>query len=59
MCLGQKALFFADMNFLFHLREIGNVHEGIVEGSKDTGDTEDEFTCAKTFQLARCCMLQG
>lgn len=23
--------------------------EGIVEGSKDAGDTEDEFTCEKHF----------
>jgi hypothetical protein len=29
-----------------YAREIGNMDEGIVEGCEDTGDTEDEFTCA-------------
>ena len=26
-----------------HLREIGNVDEGVVEGGEDTGDAEDEL----------------
>jgi hypothetical protein len=28
-----------------HLREIGDMDEGIIERSEDAGDTEDEFTC--------------
>jgi hypothetical protein len=27
-------------------REIGNVDEGIVEGSEDAGNAEDKFTCS-------------
>ena len=32
---------------IFHLREIGDMDKGVIEGGKDTGDAEDEFTCAE------------
>lgn len=35
------------------LRKIGDMDEGIVEGSENAGDTEDEFTCKIFYQPFR------
>ena len=33
------------MTLVYDLPEIGDMDEGIVERSENSGDTEDEFTC--------------
>ena len=42
----------------FDLRKIGNMDKGIVEGSEDTCNAEDEFTCAMRSQSAAALIIK-
>lgn len=46
------------MNFLLrvNIREIGDVNEGVVERSEDTGNAKDEFTY---MEFSLCCSKIG